>query len=118
TPPGYFARTGAGVLCLGAGGAGHAITLALMSRPYATDRPARIAVVEKDPARLQSIQSLHRTLAGDVPVDYLENADPIRNDALLATLQPGSLVINATGMGKDLPGSPLSAAARWPQHAI
>ena len=36
------------------------------------------------------------------------------NDAVLAGLKPGSLVINATGLGKDAPGSPLTDAARFP----
>jgi len=46
------------------------------------------------------------------------NSDPCYNDALLAALPEGSLVINATGMGKDRPGSPITDAGRFPQHAI
>ena len=34
------------------------------------------------------------------------------------TLSPGSLVINATGLGKDAPGSPLTDAARFPERGI
>jgi shikimate 5-dehydrogenase len=33
-------------------------------------------------------------------------------------LPAGSLVINATGMGKDTPGSPVSDAALFPANAI
>ena len=40
------------------------------------------------------------------------------NDAILAALPAGSLVINATGLGKDAPGSPLSDAAQFPQNGI
>jgi len=36
----------------------------------------------------------------------------------LSRLAPGSLVVNATGLGKDAPGSPLTAAARFPERAI
>ena len=36
----------------------------------------------------------------------------------MAGLKPGSLVINATGLGKDAPGSPLTDAARWPEDGI
>jgi shikimate 5-dehydrogenase len=43
---------------------------------------------------------------------------PSDNDAVLAGLKPGSLVINATGLGKDAPGSPLTDAARFPRQAI
>ena len=44
--------------------------------------------------------------------------EPRDNDAVLERLKPGSLVINATGLGKDAPGSPLTDAALFPQNAI
>ena len=37
---------------------------------------------------------------------------------MLRTLKPGSLVINATGLGKDAPGSPLTDAADFPERGI
>lgn len=37
---------------------------------------------------------------------------------MLGMLKPGSLVINATGLGKDAPGSPLTFAGDFPQRAI
>jgi shikimate 5-dehydrogenase len=43
---------------------------------------------------------------------------PEDNDALLAQLPPGSLVANATGLGKDAPGSPLTGAARFPEDGF
>ena len=43
---------------------------------------------------------------------------PEQNDAVLRRLSPGALVINATGLGKDAPGSPLSDAAVFPPQAI
>jgi shikimate 5-dehydrogenase len=33
-------------------------------------------------------------------------------------LKPGSLVINATGLGKDAPGSPLMDAGVFPERAV
>jgi shikimate 5-dehydrogenase len=39
-------------------------------------------------------------------------------DQLVARLPPGSLVVNATGLGKDAPGSPLTDAVAFPSHAI
>jgi shikimate 5-dehydrogenase len=46
------------------------------------------------------------------------NSDPRRNDELMATLPEGSLVINATGMGKDRPGSPITDEGLFPLHGI
>ena len=49
---------------------------------------------------------------------YVRVEGPADTDALLAALPPSSLVANATGMGKDVPGSPLSRQATFPQHAV
>ena len=116
--PGYFGRMGGEVLCFGAGGSGVAITLHLMSRPKAGDRPSRIVVTNRSAARLQSLQALRRQLASDVVVECVANADPAVNDELVARLPPHSLVINATGMGKDAPGSPVTDAVRFPRQGI
>ena len=40
------------------------------------------------------------------------------NDDILASMAAGSVVVNATGLGKDSPGSPLSDAANFPKNAI
>ena len=40
------------------------------------------------------------------------------HDRLLAGLRPGALVVNATGLGKDRPGTPLGAGATWPEDAV
>ncbi len=116
--PRYFGRTGGETLLLGAGGAGVAITLHLLTRDDAADRPARVVVVDRDAARLASLRALHDRLDTTVTVEYVHNADPLVADARVAALPPGSLVINATGLGKDRPGSPLSDAARFPTEGI
>ena len=36
----------------------------------------------------------------------------------MAGLKPSSLVINATGLGKDVPGSPITDAGLFPQQGI
>jgi shikimate 5-dehydrogenase len=116
--PGYFARTGGEVLCFGAGGAGNAITLHLLRGLQPGDRPARIVVTDPDESRLRHLRALHDEISGGVPIEYVDAGDPARGDELLSRLQPYSLVVNATGMGKDRPGSPLTDAARFPEHSI
>ena len=54
----------------------------------------------------------------DIAVEYRCNADPKQNDAWMAALPDYSIVINATGMGKDIPGSPVTDAGLFPRHGI
>lgn len=107
----HFARTGGHVLCLGAGGAGTAIAWYLARRP---DPPARIACTDVCADRLAA---LRKTLAGTGLVPDTHRVTGPADD-LLAGLPPGSLVINATGLGKDRPGSPLGPSPRFPADAI
>lgn len=114
----YFARTGGDVLMLGAGGAGTALTLHLLQKSDAGDRPARLVVVDRTAERLQRLRQLTNSFSPEMQIDYVLNILPAHNDAILSSLSPGSLVINATGMGKDTPGSPLSAQALFPQRGM
>jgi shikimate 5-dehydrogenase len=112
--PGYFAQNKADVLCLGAGGATTAIVLHFVHKPDAADRPRRMVIVNRSPGRLETLRKMMAALDTDIEFDYRLNALPEVNDELMASLPPGSLVINGTGMGKDLPGSPVTAAGLFP----
>jgi shikimate dehydrogenase len=96
-PPGFFAA-GGHVLCMGAGGAGGAIVAHLR-----TLGPARIVVTDRDPERLARLEGVDTALTEDA-TDLLE------------ALPPQSLVINATGMGKDRPGSPVRDDVQFPER--
>jgi shikimate 5-dehydrogenase len=117
-PAGHFARTGAEVFSMGAGGSTIALTWHLMQAARGADRPSRIVVSNRSQPRLDHIRAIHAAMAGDIAVDYILAPTAADNDAILAGLAPGSLVINATGLGKDAPGSPLTAAARFPTNAV
>lgn len=116
--PNYFARTGADLFSMGAGGSTIAITWHLMRASRGNDVPARIVVSDRSRHRLDEIAAIHRAVASDVAVDYVLAEEPAANDAVLAGLKPNSLVINATGLGKDAPGSPLTNAALFPERAV
>jgi shikimate dehydrogenase len=116
--PGYFKRTGGQVLCFGAGGSGKAIALHFIDKPDSADRPSKMNVVNRSQGRLDSLQAMVESLETDVHFEYICNADPWRNDDIMAGLPPGSLVINATGMGKDSPGSPVTDHGLFPRNGI
>ena len=111
---GYFARTGGDVLCFGAGGSAVAISLHLISKPDPGDRPRRCVVVNRSPRRLDHLREMVERLQTGIAFEFICNEDPGRNDAIMGDMPPGSLVINATGMGKDRPGSPITDAGIFP----
>ncbi len=117
-PPGHFARTGAEVFSMGAGGSTIALTWHLSQAARGADRPSRIIVSNRSQPRLDHLRAIHAGLGHGIPVDCVLAPRPDDNDRVLAGLSPGALVINATGLGKDAPGSPLPPAARFPQGAI
>ncbi len=116
-PDDYWARTGAHLYLIGAGGSSLALTMALLERPAAA-RPARIVVSNRSLPRLEEMKRIHARAGGGLSVEYVHAPDPAGNDAVLKTLPPGSLVANATGLGKDAPGSPLTDAAVLPEDGI
>ncbi len=116
--PGYWGRTGAHVLCLGAGGSAIAISVYLAERPDPADRPRKFIAVNRSQPRLDQLQAIHRQLDTDIVFEYILNRDPAVNDRIMASLPPGSMVINATGMGKDRPGSPITDDGLFPEYGI
>ena len=48
----------------------------------------------------------------------LSNPRPEDNDALIAALPHYSLVVNATGLGKDAPGSPTTDGVSYPRNSL
>ena len=113
--PSYFRDGGGHVLCMGAGGSGTAIALYLLARRRGRDHPERLVVTDRSPARLERLAAIVGRLEYDSTVE-LAGAD--RHEQLLEELPPRSLVVNATGMGKDVEGSPLGPAARFPEESV
>ena len=119
---GYFGRSGGHLLMLGAGGSAAALTLHLLRKECPFDRPVRVIVVNRSAPRLARLQRMVEREVGakesSIGFDFIQNNDPSRNDDILAGLPPGSVVINATGMGKDTPGSPLTDSAVFPREGV
>lgn len=116
--PGYFGRTGGQVLILGAGGSGMATLLHLMQKKDRSDRPERVVMVNRSPGKLEHLREMVAQIGTDIQVETICNSDPQVNDRLMEKLPDYSLVINATGMGKDTPGSPLTHAGLFPRKGL
>lgn len=117
-PDGYWAATGAEVFVMGAGGSSIAITWYLMKAEHGPNRPSKIIVANRTRPRLVEIERLHKRFDPGFPTEYHHTPQPELSDAIVGRLKPGSLVINATGLGKDWPGSPITDAALFPQGGI
>jgi len=114
----YFGRTGGEVLIFGAGGSAAATLLHLMMKKDAADRPRKVILVNRSPKRLELVREMVEKQGTDIQVEYICNQDPVRNDAIMGGLPDYSVVVNATGMGKDTPGSPITYNGLFPKHGI
>ncbi|MEX0670128.1 MAG: hypothetical protein WD060_06705 [Pirellulales bacterium] len=117
-PAGHWKNTAADTLILGAGGSSIALSCAMLDPQHGTNVPRRMFVTNRSPGRLHEIEAIHRKLGVSIPIEYIHTPQPEDNDRVLARLVPHSLVANATGLGKDAPGSPLSDAAVFPEHGL
>jgi shikimate 5-dehydrogenase len=116
--PGHWGHTGGYVMCIGAGGSAVAISVYVAGLPDPTDRPQKFIVINRSQPRLDKLQGIHAKLDTDIAFEYVLNEDPVRNDKIMASLPPGSMVINATGMGKDRPGSPVTDNGLFPKNGL
>ena len=101
---------------LGAGGSALAVSAYLAHEKHGDNVPARINVNNRSVPRLQ--EAIHLLEKSRVPMSFNLCPVPEWNDRVVEALPEGSIVINATGMGKDRPGSPLTDACRFPEHGI
>lgn len=117
-PAGYFTQSPTDVVIFGAGGSAIAIDWYLSRPERGADRPARIIVANRSTPRLEALRRVHDASKTDTRLDTITAPTPQANDAVLASAPARSVVINATGLGKDAPGSPLSDAVVFPESAV
>lgn len=114
----HWRDTGAEALILGAGGSAMALVWHLSRPEHGANYPARIHVANRSTPRLDHLRELHASWRSKTSLECHHVPRPELADALLAQLPPASLVVNATGLGKDAPGSPLTDAARFPERGL
>lgn len=116
--PEYFGKTGAQVFCLGAGGSAVATLLYLVNKKDPADRPEKFIAINRSAGKLDHMKAMVAKYNSDIEVEYIQNSDPEKNDQIMAELPAYSIVINATGMGKDTPGSPVTDNGLFPENGI
>jgi len=109
----------AGVLIMGAGGSAISMCSYLMRKEFEGNYPSRIYIANRSAPRLKEIEKINADLDPfGIEFAYFLTPEPGQNDSVIAKMPAGSLIINATGLGKDRPGSPLTDNAKFPINAL
>ena len=118
-PEGYFKKNNTCILLLGAGGSSLALSLYLINKSKKSDDiPKKIIVTNRSEKRLNEMKDIHKNLHFSFEIEYLLCPSPEDNDKIASSLLEGSVIINATGLGKDSPGSPLTHNVVFPRKAF
>jgi shikimate 5-dehydrogenase len=89
-----------------------------MKRHEPAERPAHVTAVDILESQLDHLRTVLTRLPQTIETELVLSAEPRENDKLMGSLPEGSLVINATGMGKDRPGSPITDDGVFPERGI
>ena len=117
-PKDHWQKTGAQVCLLGAGGSSLALTTYFMKSKPKDEWPSKIYVTNRSLPRIEEMRSIHKHINPGIEIEYHHCPKPEDNDRIVNKLKPGSMVINATGLGKDAPGSPVTDAAGFPENGF
>jgi shikimate dehydrogenase len=117
-PKNFWKDHGGDVLLLGAGGSSIAMSSYLLNKNKGDNIPSKLIVGNRSKPRLDEIERLVKEINPDVPAEFHLTPEPTQNDALVNKLRPYSLIVNATGLGKDRPGSPLTSGAQFPENSL
>ena len=117
-PPNFWEQNGGEVLLLGAGGSSLAMSMYFAQEKFGGNVPKCITIANRSEPRLVSAKAALQGLNDRIEFRFVHNPEPDGNDRLIAALPPRSLIVNATGLGKDAPGSPTTDAVSYPQNSL
>lgn len=117
-PANYWSEYGGDVLLMGAGGSSLAMSLYLGQEKFGDNVPGKIIISNRSTPRLQSAKKLLEGLNPRIQMEYIHAPEPKENDRIVESLKPHSLIVNATGLGKDAPGSPVTDACVFPENSL
>jgi shikimate 5-dehydrogenase len=117
-PVNYWKEKGGEVLLLGAGGSSLAMSLYFAQEKHSGNMPKRITIANRSEPRLVSAKEALQGLNGQIEFRFVHSPTPKDNDRLIAELPPYSLIVNATGLGKDAPGSPATDSVSFPRDSL
>jgi shikimate 5-dehydrogenase len=117
-PPRFWADHHGEVLLLGAGGSSLAMSLYFCRKEVTDNIPRRITIANRSEPRLASARAALAGCEQKTEFRFLHCPVPADNDQLVAALPLHSLIVNATGLGKDVPGSPTTNGVSYPRNCL
>jgi shikimate 5-dehydrogenase len=117
-PANYWDVYDGDILLLGAGGSTLAMSVYFAQEKFKTNVPKRIIIANRSVPRLESAKAILDGINPQIKFEFVHNPTPKENDRTLASLKPHSLIVNATGLGKDAPGSPLTDSCEFPKDSL
>jgi shikimate 5-dehydrogenase len=117
-PGNFWKDHGGEELLLGAGGSSLEMSVYFSQEKFGDNVPKRITIANRSEPRLASAKEALAGLNKKIDFRFVHNPAPADNDKLIAALPPYSLVVNATGLGKDAPGSPTTDAVSYPKNSM
>jgi len=117
-PDNFWKEHGGEVLLLGAGGSSLAMSVYFAQEKFAGNAPKRITIANRSEPRLISAKKALQGLNDRIEFRYVHTPSPSDNDLQIAALPPYSLIVNATGLGKDVPGSPTTDLVCYPENSL
>ncbi len=117
-PVNFWEEHGGQVLLLGAGGSALAMSLYLTHEAWRHNVPSKIIIANRSVPRLQEAEKKLAGVSKKTVFEFIHGPTAQDNDKILESLKPYSLIVNATGLGKDAPGSPITDAAVFPMNSL
>lgn len=117
-PANYWTDFDGDVLLLGAGGSSLAMSVYFTQEKFGDNVPKKIIIANRSQPRLDEAKRILNGLNPKTKFEFILNPTPADNDRTLASLKPHSVIVNATGLGKDAPGSPLTDACQFPKDSL
>ncbi|HSV30662.1 MAG TPA: hypothetical protein VLH40_01390 [Atribacteraceae bacterium] len=117
-PRNFWAKHGGELFIMGAGGSARAIAAYLFAPEKEANMPTKLYAANRSTPRLEDMRDIMRQINPNIAAEYIHCPEASVNDQILGSLKPYSLVVNATGLGKDRPGSPLTDGAVFPEHSL
>ena len=117
-PRNFWSDQGGELFIMGAGGSAIAICSYLLNPSNGVNIPSKVIIANRSLPRLNEMERLLNEINPEVAAEYYLTPEPEDSDKILRQVKPNSLIINATGLGKDRPGSPLTDNCVYPNNCL